>query len=88
MSTIETTTGPPSVETIVIPFDEEVIQNALEESCSDWAGLFPAQSGQHHRSGCLTHPGPRAEARIVIGHGQMEAKILGGVVKAIHQRRG
>ena len=64
MSTIET---PPQdrlpVETIVIPFDEEVIQNALRRELQRQGQVyFLHNRGQHHRSGCLTHPGPRARS--------------------------
>ena len=83
MSTIET---PPQdrlpVETIVIPFDEEVIQNALRRELQRQGQVYFL----HNRVSTIEAVASRIqalvpEARIVIGHGQMEAKILEGVMR-------
>jgi transcription-repair coupling factor (superfamily II helicase) len=83
MSTIET---PPQdrlpVETIVIPYDEEAIQNALRRELNRQGQVFFL----HNRVNTIGAVAQRIQrlapdARIVVGHGQMEAKELETVMR-------
>jgi transcription-repair coupling factor (superfamily II helicase) len=83
MSTIET---PPQdrlpVETIVIPFDEDAIKNALRRELNRQGQVFFL----HNRVGTINVMAQKIQklvpdARIVVGHGQMEAKELEGVMR-------
>ena len=83
MSTIET---PPQdrlpVETIVIPFDEDAIKNALRRELNRQGQVFFL----HNRVGTINVMAQKVQkmvpdARIVVGHGQMEAKELEGVMR-------
>jgi len=83
MSTIET---PPQdrlpVETIVIPFDEDTIQNAIRRELNRQGQVYFL----HNRVSTIEAVASRIqalvpEARIVVGHGQMEPKVLEGVMR-------
>ena len=83
MSTIET---PPQdrlpVETIVIPFDEDAIKNALRRELNRQGQVFFL----HNRVGTINVMAQKIQklvpdARIVVGHGQMEAKELEDVMR-------
>jgi transcription-repair coupling factor (superfamily II helicase) len=83
MSTIET---PPQdrlpVETIVIPFDEDAIKNALRRELNRQGQVFFL----HNRVGTINVMAQKIQAlvpdaRVVVGHGQMEAKELEGVMR-------
>ena len=83
MSTIET---PPQdrlpVETIVIPFDEEAIKNALRRELNRQGQVYFL----HNRVGTINTMAQRIQqlvpdARIVVGHGQMEARELESVMR-------
>ena len=83
MSTIET---PPQdrlpVETIVIPFDEEAIKNALRRELNRQGQIYFL----HNRVGTINTMAQRIQklvpdARIVVGHGQMEARELESVMR-------
>lgn len=83
MSTIET---PPQdrlpVETIVIPFDEEAIRNALRRELNRQGQIYFL----HNRVGTINTMAQRIQklvpdARIVVGHGQMEARELESVMR-------
>ncbi len=83
MSTIET---PPQdrlpVETIVIPFDEDAIKNALRRELNRQGQVYFL----HNRVGTISVMAQKIQklvpdARIVVGHGQMEAKELESVMR-------